>query len=448
MVGRAVKRLDSRGRTDGPQKPGLALSPAGRVSCVNMKPATHRIAFSFLSACLLTTSALAGDYLIRDGDRVVFLGDSITEQRLYTTYIEAYALTRHPEWKLWFRNVGWGGDTAWLRQRTHADEGKLFAADPDAQQKMVVDAVDRGLERDVLPLKPTFVTVKFGMNDHSYQPFREDIFRAYVRSQTRIVEDLKAHDARVAFLTPQPIEEKRPDPDKDARNQSLRKFSDGLKEVAAANGATFVDQFDPYMAILLRERRANPSGMVGGGDAVHPGPIGHTVMAWAILRGLGAPALVSRLAVDSAAQKVTTTDHCRAEDLKVSAGSISFDRVDEALPMPIDERAGPALKLAPILEDLSRYELQITGLTGAAYELTIDGQGVLRSSGAELAEGVNLAAQAGPITKQAREVLALVFHKNNVFFNRWRDVQLFNLPGWAQGAEVESKRQAEMNQGA
>ena len=199
-------------------------------------------------------TAPAADFQIRDGDRVVFLGDSITEQRLYTTYIEAYALTRHPNWKLSFRNVGWGGDTAWLRQRAHPDEKQLFAADEASQQKMVEDAVGLGLGRDVLPLKPTLVTVKFGMNDHSYQPFREDIFRAYVRSQTQIAKVLAANGARVAFLTPQPIEEKRPDPDKDARNQSLRQFSDGLKDVAAKSGAAFVDQFDPYMAILLRER--------------------------------------------------------------------------------------------------------------------------------------------------------------------------------------------------
>src|SRR5881394_2926365 len=113
----------------------------------------------------------AGDFLIHDGDRVVFLGDSITEQRLYTTYIEAYALSRHPEWKLWFRNVGWGGDTSWLRQRAHPDETKLFAAESAAQQKMIEEAVANGLGRDVLPLKPTFITIKFGMNDFSYQAF-------------------------------------------------------------------------------------------------------------------------------------------------------------------------------------------------------------------------------------------------------------------------------------
>jgi lysophospholipase L1-like esterase len=135
-----------------------------------------------LAAFATTLGVFAADFAIRDGDRVVFLGDSITEQRLYTTYIEAYALTRHPDWKLGFRNVGWGGDTAWLRQRAHPDEGRLFAAEGEALDGMVTNAVARGLGRDVLPHRPTFVTVKFGMNDHSYQKFRPDIFRAYARS--------------------------------------------------------------------------------------------------------------------------------------------------------------------------------------------------------------------------------------------------------------------------
>ena len=50
----------------------------------------------------MTNVTAADDFFVHDGDRVVFLGDSITEQRLYTTYIEAYALTRYPNWKLTF----------------------------------------------------------------------------------------------------------------------------------------------------------------------------------------------------------------------------------------------------------------------------------------------------------------------------------------------------------
>ncbi len=401
------------------------------------------LVFNLIAAGFLATSAWAAEFFIHDGDRVVFLGDSITEQRLYTTYIEAYALTRHPEWKLFFRNVGWGGDTSWLRQRAHPDERQLFAADTEARERMVKEAVGRGLERDVLPLKPTVVTVKFGMNDHSYQAFREDIFRVYVRSQEEIAQRLEANGARVAFLTPQPIEDKRPDPDQDVRNQSLRKFCDGLKDVAAKENAVFVDQFDPYMAILLRERPSNPGGYVGGGDAVHPGPIGHTVMAWAVLKGLGAPALVSRVAIDCAAKKAST-ERCRIDNLKTADGVISFDRIDEALPMPIDERAEAALKLAPVLADLDRYELQVTGLSKPSYELTIDGESAGTLATEELAKGCNLANLAGPITQQARQVLTLVFKKNDLYFTRWRNVQLYSFPEWAQSAAAEQSRKEEL----
>ena len=409
-----------------------------------MKSALRRLLFTLVAIELLAASALAGEFFIKDGDRVVFLGDSITEQRLYTTYIEAYALTRHPEWKLWFRNVGWGGDTSWLRQRAHPDERQLFAADEASQQKMVEDSVGRGLKRDILPLKPTVVTIKFGMNDHSYQKFREDIFKAYVRSQSELAKVLEANGARVAFLTPQPIEDKRPDPDKDVRNQSLRQFSDGLKEVASKQGATFVDQFDPYMAIMLHERAADPAAIIGGGDAVHPGPAGHTIMAWAILKGLGAPALVSRAEIDGAAGKVVAAEGCRLNNLKADQGTVAFDRSDDALPMPVDPPAEPALKLAPILQDLDRYELQVTGLPAGSYELSIDGEPAGKASSEELAKGWNLATSAGPITKQAQEVLTQVFNKNNLYFQRWRNIQLYEFPGWAQSPEVESKRAAEL----
>ena len=192
------------------------------------------------------------------------------------------------------------------------------------------------------------------------------------------------------------------------------------------------------MAILLRERPNNPAGFVGGGDAVHPGPIGHTVMAWAVLKGLGASALVSSVELDSTTQKAGTKG-CRVQNVRIAGDVISFDRLDDALPMPIDERAEPALKLAPILEELSRYELLVSGLKGANYKLTIDGEEAGQFSGEELGKGCNLSARGGPITFQARKVLALVSKKNEFFFNRWRNVQLFSFPDWAQSPTTLSR---------
>ena len=60
-----------------------------------------------------TTSLLArADYQLRDGDTVVFLGDSITAARTYGKIVENYTLLRYPERKVRFINAGWGGDTA------------------------------------------------------------------------------------------------------------------------------------------------------------------------------------------------------------------------------------------------------------------------------------------------------------------------------------------------
>ncbi len=401
---------------------------------------SRTVAYAFALATAL--GSRAADFAIHDGDRVVFLGDSITEQRLYTTFVEAYTLTRHPSWNLSFRNVGWGGDTSWLRQRAHPDEGRLFAAQGAALDKMVEDSVARGLGRDVLPLKPTFVTVKFGMNDHSYKAFDTNIFRAYVRSQTEIAKDLSGAGARVAFLTPQPIEDRRPDPDKDVKNQSLRQFSDGLKGVAEKGHAMFVDQFAPYMDVMLAERAKDPKAFIGGGDAVHPGPAGQTIMAWAVLKGLGATAAVSKADID-VASKTAKGESCKVENLVVKDGTIAFDRTDEALPMPIDARAVASLKIAPILEDLSQYGLRVSGLAAGNYQISIDGEAAAKATAAELASGVNLSNADGAVTKQAREVLALVFHKNDLYFDRWRNVQLHSFPKWANGPEVEGKRNAE-----
>ncbi len=52
---------------------------------------------------------------LNDGDTLVFLGDSITHQCLYTQYVEDYFYTRYPDRRIRFHNAGVSGDKA-----THA----------------------------------------------------------------------------------------------------------------------------------------------------------------------------------------------------------------------------------------------------------------------------------------------------------------------------------------
>ena len=124
----------------------------------------------------------AATFFLKDNDRVVFYGDSITDQRQYTTYIESYCVTRFPKKNLTFVHSGWGGDRV-----TGGGGGPI----------------DLRLQRDVLPYKPTVVTICLGMNDASYRAFDQNIFNTYVNGYRHIIETLQKElpGVRLTLLT-------------------------------------------------------------------------------------------------------------------------------------------------------------------------------------------------------------------------------------------------------
>src|SRR5213083_917824 len=101
-------------------------------------------AISFAESSVLVQNG--ADFALRDGDRVLFYGDSITEQRLYTTYVEQYVLTHYPERHITFINTGWGGD-----QVTRNECGPCNGVGGLAR-----------IKRDVIDHHPTVVTLLFG----------------------------------------------------------------------------------------------------------------------------------------------------------------------------------------------------------------------------------------------------------------------------------------------
>src|SRR5512146_1775893 len=115
-------------------------------------------------ALLLSGFAFGQNFYLKNGDRVVFYGDSITDQRLYTTFTETYVVTRFPKLNVTFVHSGWGGD------RVSGGGG---------------GPIDVRLERDVSAYRPTVMTSMLGMNDGSYQKFDQEIFDRYCRGYER-----------------------------------------------------------------------------------------------------------------------------------------------------------------------------------------------------------------------------------------------------------------------
>jgi lysophospholipase L1-like esterase len=373
-------------------------------------------------------SAADETFFIKDGDHVVMIGDSITEQHLYSNYVEMWTVTRFPAWNLTFRNTGIGGD--------------------------VSPGGNRRFARDVLAYKPTAMTVDFGMNDGGYRAFEEPRFTTYLTGLQGMADQAKKAGIRVAWVTPQPLDTgDQGETALTGYNQTLEKYAAGVKEVAEKNGGLFVDQFHPYLAVLDKARAAAPKyERITAGDAVHPGPPGQALMAYAILRGLHFPARVSAVDIDPVANDGVRTTNCKVTGLTRDGDTIRFQREDAALPF-FPAEAKPILKWAPILEQLNVYTLRVAGLKPGQYEIRLGGTKVAEHSAEELEKGVNLAAaalSAGPVAEQVKAVKAAVEAKNKYFHDRiFRGVvlaQVGPLPDWIDvklsREDIEAKRKA------
>lgn len=383
--------------------------------------------------------AAAERFELRSEDVVVFLGDSITEQRRYTTYLESYYLTRYPLKHLTFRNVGWGGDTAWLRQRargTDASDTRLFALEGADQQAMLEKMVRHGLERDVFSLQPTVVLAEFGMNDARRG---EAALPVYQKALREIVTQVSRAKARPVLLSTSPEEgDQAGVPGGSAYNAMLGRYTEAARQVASDTGTPFVDQFHPYLEVVDAARKKD-AGFRTIPDGVHPSPAGHLLMAWAILKGLGADPLVSEVSLDVSG-KVAGAARAQVSEVSAGPGSLAFTRYDEALPMPLPKEAAQVLPLAPILETLSRLSLRVSGLPAERYDLLIDGDKVAVVTRGELQEGCNLSGVATPMSAQATRLMEKVVEKNNAFSIRWRSILVPALvDNRAGGAEIRAR---------
>ncbi len=358
-----------------------------------------RTLFAFLfvfvaGACTSADEPKAKEFFFKDGDRIVVMGDSITEQHLYSNYLEMWTVSRFPKWKLTFRNVGIGGD------RSTGGNSRF--------------------KRDVLAHDATALTVDFGMNDGGYQPFNPKLLAAYMKGLQGIADQAKAAKIRVAWVTPQPVEHN-PGNKAESYNDTLEKFSDGVKDIALKNDGLFVDQFHPYGAVVKKARDAGEKGRITGGDAVHPGPPGQALMAASILKGMNFPRLVSDVDfVAITARAFVDGKNCKLKMKGFPDGGRAFERHDEALPF-FPPEAKSILKWAPLLEEMNYYGLRVRGLNKGQYEIRMNGKKVAEKSAEQLEAGVNLAAEvlaAGPITDQVNKVWKTVQDKNRYFHDQ------------------------------
>jgi len=361
----------------------------------------------FFAVCLWTAATKGSDFHLHDGDTVVFYGDSITNQRMYTVYAEAYVLTRFPQLHVRFIHSGFAGD------RVSGGAG---------------GTIDERLQHDVFAYHPTVVTVMLGMNDGEYQAFDPAIFDKYTSGYRHLIKMIKSSlpEARITVLEPSAYDDVTRTPlFAGGYNAVLLRFGQFVRGLAKEEALTAADLNAPCVTLLRAARKsAQESAQELIPDRVHPSAGIHMIMTEALLKAWNAPALVTSVEID-AAGVVRDAQNTAVEVVPCQRG-ISWTQLDKALPMPLDPpdaMIALAMRLSDFTKTLNREILKITGLAPGNYRLSIDQETIGSFDAAHLSTGINLADMTTPMSAQAQSVLDLTHRHNHLNFARRRMVE-------------------------
>lgn len=332
------------------------------------------------------------DFSLRDGDRVVFYGDSITEQHLYTADVEEYTLTRFPIRKIEFWNGGVGGDRVsggW--------------AGP----------IDLRLHNDIFAFHPTVVTVMLGMNDGGVRPYNQQIFESFSRGYRYLVDRIIASNPkmRLTLIQSSPYDDVTREPAfPGGYNSVLLKYGDFVGELAREKHALVVDFNLPVVDVLTRTKSSDaPLSTLFMLDRVHPGGAIHWVMAESLLKAWNAPSVVTRVRLNGEKAAVLEEMNTAVSTLHRVGRGLEWSQADRALPLPLpsgefDPVWDSMVHNSDFIDALDREDLTISGLAKGNYELRIDGLRAGSFRAEEFASGINLAQLETPMVQQARTV--------------------------------------------
>lgn len=345
----------------------------------------------------LTVAPRPQRLLLQPGDRLAICGDSITEQKLYSVLVEAYLRATLPHFQLSIRQYGWGGEQA--------------------------SGFHKRMKNDVLRFQPTIATTCYGMNDHQYVPYTEEIGVNYRKHQTAVVQTFKEAGVRVVLGSPGTISSTPRKVDgltftSEDLNVSLSRFRNIDIEIAQQEGVGFADVFRPMLeAGFTAKKQFGPDFAVSGKDGVHPGWAGQVVMATAFLEALGVTGDIGQIALDWGNQGVTTSGG--HEVTAVEKGTLALTSRTWpfcAKPGPLDKddslRAG--LALTDFNSRFNRLHLKVSNMPHARAEVTW-GDAKKTFTREALAAGINLAAEfeTNPFSAPFEQLWKAVNEKQN-----------------------------------
>ena len=214
-------------------------------------------------AVLMGAASLSAQIKVKTGEKIAFLGDSITQQghNLPTGYVNMVR----------------------IGLKVNGIQTEVVKAGISGNKSN--DMLNR-LERDVISKKPQIMTLSCGVNDVWHGVRGRGIkLEDYKKNITNIVEKALAAKIQVYIMTATMIGEDQ----KNANNQKLVAYNEFLRQLAKEKNLPLID-LNAIMQKDVAAMRAKYPGLnttFVTTDGVHMAPLGNAMMAKAILKAFG-----------------------------------------------------------------------------------------------------------------------------------------------------------------
>ncbi|WP_158265507.1 SGNH/GDSL hydrolase family protein [Blastopirellula marina] len=337
--------------------------------------------------------AAAQQPILKKGDRLAIIGDSITEQKQYSKFMETYLLACHPELDIKCFQFGWGGERA-----------------PGFANRM---------ENDLIPWHPDVITTCYGMNDGSYRAYDDNIGKVYEKGMRDIIDRMKKEGVTVVVGSPGVVDSftwarDRADFDQ-VYNANLKKLGEIAKSLADENHFSHADVFgEMYDSMVAAKAKLGEEYPVAGGDGVHPSANGHLIMAYAFLKALGVSGDIGTITINIGGDPAATAGHKIIGSSKGGSVEIESTRYPFCFTGNDKDPNGTVsiLPFTPFNEDLNRFTLKVNNLSAPEAEVTFGDQ-TKTFTKQQLSEGINLAAEFlnNPFSKPFDNVMNQVARK-------------------------------------
>ena len=357
---------------------------------------------------------------VRDGDRIVFIGNTFVERAQMYGYIETALTARYPEKTFTFRNLGWSGDN--VKGESRARFGRVS----DGFKHLIDNAKKQ---------KPTLLLVSYGHNAAFKGEKGVDTF---IKEYKHLLDTLvKETGARVVLITPYKQEKKpAPLPDPSAYNQYLVNYEVAIRKLAEANKYSLLSlsNLEPMKRCIIKPNPKATTDQPGTLAEMQAFPITDNGMH---LTRLGYFHVANTLFFKLEPREEPWTirfsgklelDHVngtKLSDLKKEGDKITFQTLDAKLPLPTVPvelpTGGTVMASGDCIMSRSRAIL-IGDAPPGTYELRANGKLIAKatSPNASGRNQVHFKLAGAPEFNQAEQLRKAILKKNEYFFHQWR----------------------------